>query len=127
MLDNNNNDNNRQCEQSCCNHTPTSSIPTYSYNFTTVDSEQTCPHTEMTRQEVLNQIQSLDFSVVELAQYLDTHENDEKALLLHKEYSTRLESMKEKYQKIYGPLSIYYPCNKWRWLEEPWPWERGNF
>ena len=35
--------------------------------------------------------------------------------------------LKDKYQKVYGPLSIYYPCNKWRWLEEPWPWEGGNF
>ena len=38
-----------------------------------------------------------------------------------------LKDLKDKYQKVYGPLSIYYPCNKWRWLEEPWPWERGNF
>ena len=22
-------------------------------------------------------------------------------------------------------LTINFPCNKWRWLEEPWPWERG--
>ena len=34
--------------------------------------------------------------------------------------------LKDKYQKVYGPLTIEYPCNKWRWLEEPWPWERGN-
>ena len=31
----------------------------------------------------------------------------------------------EAYQKVYGPLTIEYPCNKWRWLEEPWPWEGG--
>ena len=39
----------------------------------------------------------------------------------------KLKDLKDKYQKVYGPLSIYYPCNKWRWLEEPWPWEGGNF
>ena len=33
----------------------------------------------------------------------------------------------DKYQKVYGPLTINFPCNKWRWLEEPWPWERGNY
>ena len=36
-------------------------------------------------------------------------------------------NLKDKYQRVYGPLTINYPCNKWRWLEEPWPWERGNF
>ena len=38
-----------------------------------------------------------------------------------------VEELKEKYQKVYGPLTINYPCNKWRWLEQPWPWERGNY
>ena len=28
--------------------------------------------------------------------------------------------LKDKYQKVYGPLTINFPCNKWRWLEEPW-------
>ena len=37
-----------------------------------------------------------------------------------------LKEIKDIYQKIYGPLTINYPCNKWRWLEEPWPWEGGN-
>ena len=38
-----------------------------------------------------------------------------------------VKDLKDKYQKMYGPLTIFYPCNKWRWLEEPWPWERGNY
>ena len=33
------------------------------------------------------------------------------------------EELKEAYQKVYGPLTKEFPCNKWRWLEEPWPWE----
>ena len=52
---------------------------------------------------------------------------DQKALCLHREYTKQLKDLKDKYQKMYGPLTIYYPCNKWRWLEEPWPWERGNY
>ena len=39
-----------------------------------------------------------------------------------------VKDLKDKYQKMYGPLTIFYPCNKWRWLEQPWPWERrGEF
>ena len=42
-------------------------------------------------------------------------------------YEAEYRELTDKYQKIYGPLTIHFPCNKWRWIEEPWPWERGNF
>ena len=61
------------------------------------------------KEEMLQQIRCYEFAINELALYLDTHPEDEK----------------DKYQKVYGPLTINYPCNKWRWLEEPWPWEGG--
>lgn len=79
------------------------------------------------REEMMSRIKELNFAIIELALYLDTHPDDEKALCLHRKYCKELKDLKDKYQKVYGPLSIYYPCNKWRWLEEPWPWERGNF
>ena len=79
------------------------------------------------RQEMMKQIKCLSFAVVDIAEYLDTHPDDRKAICLHKEYCNQLEDIKDKYQRIFGPLTIYYPCNKWRWLEEPWPWERSDF
>ena len=79
------------------------------------------------RREMINKIKSLDFAIIELGLYLDTHPEDQRALCMHKEYSKQVKDLKDKYQKMYGPLTIFYPCNKWRWLEEPWPWERGNF
>lgn len=81
---------------------------------------------DMTRKEMLKKIKCLKFAVVELALYLDTHPDDKKALCLHNKYSKELKEICDKYQKVYGPLTIEYPCNKWRWLEEPWPWEGGN-
>ena len=78
------------------------------------------------REEMMMNLKAYKFSVIELALYLDTHPDDEKALYLHKEYSKKVKDLEEKYQKMFGPLSIYYPCKKWRWLEGPWPWERGN-
>ena len=80
----------------------------------------------MTKKEMLKKIKCLKFAVVELALYLDTHPDDKKALCLHNKYSKDLKEICDKYQKVYGPLTIEYPCNKWRWLEEPWPWEGGN-
>lgn len=79
------------------------------------------------RREMIEQIRCYDFAITELALYLDTHPDDEKALCLHRKYCKIAKDLKDKYQKVYGPLTINYPCNKWRWLEEPWPWERGNF
>lgn len=79
------------------------------------------------REKMMKEIKCLNFAVVDIAEYLDTHPNDQKALCLHREYANRLKNVKDKYQRIFGPLDIYFPCNKWRWLEEPWPWERSDF
>lgn len=82
---------------------------------------------EMTREEMAKKLKCYRFAIIELGLYLDTHPDDEKAICLHKEYCNRFKVLSDKYQKVYGPLTIMFPCNKWRWLEEPWPWERGNF
>lgn len=80
-----------------------------------------------TREELIKMIKCYQFAIIELALYLDTHPEDEKALCLHRKYCKELKELQDKYQKVYGPLTINFPCNKWRWIEEPWPWERGNF
>ena len=79
------------------------------------------------REEMLQQIRCLDFAINELALYLDTHPDDQRALCLHRKYCKEAKELKDMFQKMYGPLTIYFPCNKWRWLEEPWPWEGGDF
>ena len=43
-----------------------------------------------TRRELINKIKCYQFAVVELALYLDTHPEDEKALCLHKKYCKEL-------------------------------------
>ena len=72
------------------------------------------------REEMIMRIRELDFAIVELGLYLDTHPDDQRALCMHREYARQVKDLKDKYQKVYGPLTIFYPCNKWRWLEEPW-------
>ena len=79
------------------------------------------------KEEMLQQIRCYEFAINELALYLDTHPEDEKALCLHRKYAREAKDLKDKYQKVYGPLTINFPCNKWRWLEEPWPWEGGMY
>ena len=80
-----------------------------------------------TREEMMKKIREYNFAIIELGLYLDTHPEDQKAICLHKEYAKNLKDLKEKYQKVYGPLTIYFPCNKWRWIEEKWPWEGSDF
>ena len=90
-------------------------------------SDNSCACNNATRREMINQIKCLGFAVTDLALYLDTHPDDTKALCLYRKYAKELNDLKDDYQKVYGPLTYFFPCNKWRWLEEPWPWERGNF
>lgn len=80
-----------------------------------------------TREEMANRIKSLDFAIIELGLFLDVNPDNTRALCLHRKYTNEVKMLKDKYQKMYGPLTIHFPCNKWRWVEEPWPWERGNF
>ena len=96
-------------------------------NNETTDNCNNCEKNEKIRREMMMKIRELDFAIIELALYLDTHPDDQKALCLHREYCKEVKPVKDQYQKVFGPLTIHYPCNKWRWLEEPWPWERGNF
>lgn len=79
------------------------------------------------RSEMLQNIICYKFAVNDLALYLDTHPEDQKALCLHREYCKVLKDLTDKYQKVFGPLTIEFPCNKWRWIEQPWPWERGMY
>ena len=89
-------------------------------------STNNCNNDNMTRESMLNELKCLQFAITELALYLDTHPEDERALCLHRKYARELKDLQDKYQKVYGPLTINFPCNKWRWLEMPWPWEGGE-
>jgi len=71
------------------------------------------------RMEMLQKIMCYKFAINDLALYLDTHPDDQKALCLHREYCKTLKDLMDKYQKMFGPLTIEFPCNKWRWIEEP--------
>ena len=115
------NDTNRNCN--CMGNTNTmNSMPTMTTNTINMSFNDDC---RPTQKEMLQNIKCLNFAIIELGLYLDTHPDDEKALCLHRKYCKEYRELTDKYQKAYGPLTIQFPCNKWRWLEEPWPWEGG--
>ena len=117
---------NRNCGCGCDYNTEESNMISNNMNNDCGCETERTVDCEM-RRDMMDQIRALEFGIVELALYLDTHPEDQKALCLHKKYCKEVKELKDKYQKVYGPLTINYPCNKWRWLEEPWPWERGNY
>lgn len=74
--------------------------------------------------ELLKELMALEFTAIELNLYLDTHPNDQRALMEYNAVCQQLMMLKERYERCYGPLT---PCNPsafpWQWIEEPWPWE----
>ena len=112
-----------------CNYEPTGINAQFGYNtpnMYTNDNQMCCKQMDEMGEKMLNEIRCLKFAITDIAEYLNTYPTDKKAICLHREYCQQLKDLSDKYQKIYGPLSIYFPCNSWRWLEEPWPWERGE-
>ena len=80
------------------------------------------------RQEFLDQIRAIEFMILELNLYLDTHPHDIRALKEYNVHTQQLTALKSQYDKQYGPLSNFGTALNhgatWRWLEEPWPWEQ---
>lgn len=72
----------------------------------------------------LAELQTMAFAVQELALYLDTHRDDAEALEMYRTYQKMLVEGKKRYEREYGPLNhMSESGEKYRWLDDPWPWE----
>ena len=90
-------------------------------------NQSTNPSCGCSKKQLLKEIMALNFAINDLALYLDTHPNDARAIRMHSEYSEKQIALTEKYQKLYGPLTINFMSDSWDWIDEPWPWERGAY
>lgn len=76
------------------------------------------------KNSMMIKLMALEFQVLDLALYLDTHTMDRDALVLHNKFSEELEVFKEAYRTEYGPITIEdTTCGKWAWADDPWPWD----
>lgn len=76
------------------------------------------------RLELLKGIMAIEFSLMDLNLYLDTHPTDRRALTIFNDYTMRLVDMKRDYEEEFAPLTVSTPSGyPWRWIENPWPWE----
>lgn len=75
----------------------------------------------------LSELMALDFAVDELGLYLTTHADDCEALELYWNYIALAKEGRKRYGELYGPLLQTDPTpGKYRWLDNPWPWEEGG-
>lgn len=84
------------------------------------------PNPKNEQQTLLYQVMQYKFALIELNLYLDTHPNDTEALNLYQQYLQIEKQMCEKYESMYGPLTLdseYVGKNTWVWKNSPWPWE----
>lgn len=74
----------------------------------------------------LSELQALEFVLLELGLYLDTHQSDAEAFALFQQYAALEKAGREKYESLYGPLfqssaagQKSFSC----WIKNPWPWD----
>lgn len=73
----------------------------------------------------LAELQALEFVLVELGQYLDTHPEDTEAFELYRQYAQMEQEGRAAYESMYGPLTQTAAARMehWNsWLGNPWPW-----
>ncbi|MDX8359847.1 MULTISPECIES: spore coat protein CotJB [Bacillaceae] len=75
---------------------------------------------------LMEELQSIDFVLLELSLYLDTHPGDYEAIQQFNHYVTKKHQVTKQLEPIYGPLQQYgnsYAGYPWNWNESPWPWQ----
>jgi spore coat protein JB len=76
--------------------------------------------------QLLHQLQTMDFVLVELNLYLDTHPDDSGALQQYNRYVQERWKLAQEFESAYGPLQHFghsYSDAPWRWDDAPWPWQ----
>ncbi len=84
----------------------------------------------MTRDQLLQKITALDFYIIDMHLYLNTHPDDSEALMLYNDCVIQVGELREEYTRSYGMLLANNSTSKqpWQWIENPWPWQKAfNF
>ena len=74
----------------------------------------------------LYELQTIDFVLVELTLYLDTHPGDLQAIEQFNQYAQLRKTKAEQFELNYGPLlqfGLSFSRYPWDWIDSPWPWQ----
>ncbi|WP_238378779.1 spore coat protein CotJB [Halalkalibacillus sediminis] len=75
---------------------------------------------------MMEKIQAIDFTLVELTLYLDTHPEDSYALEQFNSFAELSHQHKRQFEEKFGPLMQFgrsFVWNEWSWNSPPWPWQ----
>ena len=75
---------------------------------------------------MLEELQAVDFVLVELTLYLDTHPNDGQALQQYNQCAQKRMHLAHQFEKEFGPLKSFgqsFSMQPWQWNDTPWPWQ----
>ncbi len=80
------------------------------------------------KDELLYKIQIYNFAIRDLSLYLDLHSDDREKVKLFIQYNNELNELKKSFNGLYSPLCINEVNNenKWTWIDNPWPWDKGG-
>jgi spore coat protein JB len=82
------------------------------------------------RDELLERITALDFFIIDIALYLNTHPTDTRAITLYNNSVAQVNLLREEYTRLYGMLLANHTMSRvpWQWIDDPWPWQKSfNF
>lgn len=84
---------------------------------------------ETEQQKLLHEVGILEFIVVELTLYLDTHPEDQEAMEYFHHYNRLCNQAKKEYSARFEPLEVEFMDtdhgDKWKWSTSKMPWEGG--
>lgn len=88
-----------------------------------------CNNTSPTeRKSILQDIAIIDFAIVDMTEYLDTHPDNLQAIEQLRRYSILKKKLENEYAKKYPPLNLNNLDSnylEWSWATQQAPWERG--
>jgi len=76
--------------------------------------------------EMLTNLDSLGFAMIDLNLYLDVFPDDKNALNEYNQYRKQKEQLLKQYESKYGPIVLSSDALNvcpWAWDNKPWPWE----
>lgn len=84
------------------------------------------------REQLLQELTTLDFIALDMGLYLDTHPMDAQAIEEYNRVIKTADEVRMKYEELAGPLCSFRSINpndkNWVWKENPWPWNKDfNF
>lgn len=80
----------------------------------------------MNRNDMIRQIQQLNFAMIELGLFLNNQPECQNALAMFDRLRLMYINMRNEYENLYGPLTydgVNAERDGWSWMKGPWPWE----